>query len=610
MKAAVQAGTLIEKASSGWWSGCNSIKMPWLMPDTQYRWGINITNRGGIPQTRPGYRLRLTLPPGNVQGLAFFKPTKTKSKIGPCLVAAVSGTVYAVPFPLVNPRNAAEWLTHKVDGVSFDPNAKQVYWESAEKSVLSDAGGELRITPTYSVLMMQDGVKQAAYFDGELSAHLNENARETPRGTWMKWTGDRLWVARDTAVLASDEADPLNFKERLTGAARNDFKFAGPITGLGSTTGTNRQSNLVVFTTTRTETLQSSIRNREQWLTTANFQAELYPSLGCISGRSIFNHAGLLWWYSFGGLVSSDSAQANFLTSEIKYRDVEMGFSKRNLAPDLSGICGTSFENYLLVSQPSGDPLNAHTMVMDYAIANETYQVSPPAWNSIWTGTRPVEWATSEIDREKRLFHVSVDYQSLGGSFNHVWEAFQSDRMDSYEIIDDSNATTLVQNPIYCMFETKLFGDGMDIKKFAFAEIDAIEIGGTVNVRVGYGGNKGAYENVATQNIIATLNANGSDNADLHALFDRIGPFRPQSRRITTVEPNTETEEFDSVEQNDLPCMDKSFGLRVEWCGRMGIEALRIFMRHVAEKSVGACSPAETGIKVVTVDGESFSFDI
>lgn len=598
--------TLIEKASSGWWNGCNSAKFAWLMPDTQYRWAVNMVNRGGILQTRPGYRMRITLPAGNLQGLKSFRATKIDSFVDDVLVAAVDGKVYYIPFVNGALTQPSDWESLRLKNIQFNPLATQVYWCVAEKSATSASTGTISFVATYSVLMMQDGSSAAAYWDGKTDGHLDESpvGVQTPTGRWMSYTGSRLWVARENAVLASDLADPLSFRERTVGTGGGDFRFTGSITGLANTSDDTRKSNLAVFTEENTSTLQSSILNRDLWGTTQGFQSLLYENLGCVSGRSITSHAGLLWWYSHGGLVASDSATANFLTSSIKYKDVEMAFSKRNLANDISMVCAGSFENYLLVSVPSGDTLNAHTMVLDYAISSELLEEASPAWNGVWVGTRPVEWAVSTVDGTKRMFHASVDYQSItsGGSFNHIWEAFQPERLDSYE-----TALGLVSNPIYWSFESKLLGDGMDYKRFKFAEVDLTEIGGDVTVKVSYGGSKGGYNEVLRKRIVATLTAEGHSDDDLARLAARK-VFKTQSRRIRTREANVDIEEGQTVESTYPESIDKYFGLFIEGCGRCGIEAFRIYTEPLAEVSTGACEEDETGIKVVTEDGESFEF--
>jgi hypothetical protein len=602
-----------EKPTLGWFGGCNSVKTPFLLPDNQYVWGVNVVNRGGVVQTRPGRRLWLTAPSGNFQGARIFSITNTESALNKVIVFAVDGKVYYSPFENGQPVQPANWESYRLKNISFQKSAKKIYWEVAEKSV-QQTESSINIVPTYTVLMMQDGTTAAGYWDGVTNAHLNENspALETPIGTWMKSSGGRLWVARGTYVIASDLLDPLKFSERVEGTVRGDYSFDGEITGLTTSIGDNRKSNLIVFTEENTSTLLSSITDREKWETTDNFQTELFPSVGCVAGKSIINHAGLLWWYSHGGLVNSDSAAAAFLTSKISYRDVEMGRTKRNLAPDLSGACAASFESYLLVSVPSGDELNGQTMVLDYSISDELNGESSPAWNGIWTGIRPVEWFDGTIDGEKRLFSASIDYQALPndttGSFNHIWEEFQSDRNDSYETIDANNTRTLVKNKIFCSFETKQLGDGMDLKTFLYAEADLIEIGGEVNFKMSYAGATGGYHEIANKKIIATIEAEGIDNDTLQEMYERIGPFKVQSRRVTTQNAIQDVNAVPVESRYDIR-VSKAFSLLFQWCGRCGIESTRVYLEQFAEPSEGRCEEDETGINVVTQDGTSFQIE-
>lgn len=608
----IQKENWTEKVSAGWWNGCNSSKTSWLLPDTQYRWGINTVCRGGIIQTRPGYRLRLTLPAGNLQGMRLFKPSKDESIVDDyCLVFAVDGKVYYNPYPFEQP---ASWEPFRLKNIQFNPSARNIYWANAEKTLQQNEQGQLTIVPTYSVLMMQDGETSAAYWDGETNAHVDEEAPTlgTPIGTWMAWAGNRLWVARGRSVVTGDISDPLHFAERTTGPSAGDFLFDDLITGLATVPGENRQSNLIVFTNRTTFSLLASVLDRDEWAITPNFQSVLYSNLGCVSGRSITSHAGLLWWFAQGGLVSSDSVMANFLTSEIKYKDIEMANSKRNLAPDTSNVASASFENYLLISVPSGDELNAHTWVMDSASTGDILQEEPPAWNGIWTGIRPIEWATDFISGQKRIFAASTDYQALAdGSFNHIWEAFDPSRTDSFEILDASNTRILVQSPIFCSWETKLYGDGMDYKRMRYADADLVEIGGEVNLRVSFGGTRGGFHEIGRKRIIATINGDDLDNEEARELWNRLGYFRVQSRRFATSDTafNLTQESDCSLESPFTPDRDKAFSLLFQWCGRMGIEAIRLYQEVIPENVVGECSEDEDGINIVTEDGVSFHFD-
>jgi hypothetical protein len=605
----------MQKPSAGWFRGCNSMRNPWLLDDAMYQYGVNIVNRGGIIQTRPGKKVVLTLPKGNFQGYEVFTVTKTNSSGGPLasagqyIVAAVDGKVYASKFPLTQP---SDWESRRLKNISFSPSAKFVIFSPTEKSVSTTSGGEISIVSTYSVLIMQDGSSRACYWDGDVDAASDEGQAGIPIGLWMSYSGNRLWVMRDNIALASDLLDPISFKERLTGVSRGDYKFPDEITGCANTIGENQQANLVIFTANSTYKLLSFIQDRDDWSTTVNFQTTLFPSLGCIAGNSIINHSGLLWWYSYGGLVSSDSATTAFLTSRIRYRDVEMARAKLGLSEDLSRICCCSFESYLLVAVPSGggqalgEGLNTQTMVIDYSIADEQLQDEPPAWQGVWTGTRPVKFVTAEVSGVRKCFEGSVDYQSLNGSFNHIWENFKPERTDQYDVEDTQGNVTTVHNPIYCSFETKLYGDGLDLKIFKYAVVNLIEIADKVHFKCSYRGTRGGYKDILNVNILAPVHAYSDPR--IQAYLDQGVVLVPQSRRLyseVAQPPEEEENDLGYLESDYNETIDTYFSLYMQWCGRLGVESLILTMELQPERPTGRCTPDETLVGIVTQDGRS-----
>lgn len=614
MKAQAVAGGLFEKPAAGFFLGCNSNKLSWLLLDSQYRWGVNIVNRGGIPQTRPGYAARLSLPAGNLQGMITFKTRKiingTRVSDKFC-VAAVGGKIYAVPFDADGTLNQPadnDFEPFRLKNIQFKADAKSIYWAITEQSTATDQSGALTVVPTTRMLIMQDGETEAAFWDGDIDAHTVEDLNQIAIGTWMKWSGNRLAVAAENTVIIGDLLNPLSFKERITGVGRGDFRFENDITGFANSTAEASVSNLLVFTDEDTSALATSRIDRETWVL-PNFRTVVFPSVGCAAGRSIRLHAGLLWWYSKGGLVNSDAAAAAFLTSQSRIRDIEMAQSKRNLAPDISNICASSFENYLLMSIPSGDDLNAHTMILDYSVADELNGDAPPAWNGVWTGIRPVEWSTETFNGQSRIFCASVDYEGLDGSFNRVWEAFQPERADSHEIVNADGKRVRQFTPIYCEFESKQYGDGMDLKRMRWAEADLIEMFGDIHLQISYAGTNGGYRKFYDQRFIVTDNR--TDNEQIQVLFDKFGVFLPQSRRAISEDAHNilKKQGCSQVETKIAPNVSRAFSLRFQWCGRMGIEAFRSFSAPEPEKSGAACPKDETGINVLLEDGRSVHLD-
>lgn len=623
-----------EKVTAGWLHGINSVRNPLLLPEDQLKWGVNVTIRGGIAQTRPGFDMRLSLPPGNFQGGFFFAANKqyqaattvttdgvtsvtpatvfnydgTPDSVSeiPYVVFAVSGKVYFSPFPLTQP---ADWEKFRLKNISLDPNVSNFVFATATQSANVSTGGDVSITPAHRILIIQDTINSPAYWDG--SDSLGGQSKNIPVGKWMAYSGQRLWVASSNIVLASDLGDPLSWTERTTGIGRGDFSFPRPITGMIDYVGQNTDTRLVVFTDRSTYSLASGILDRTQWSGTANFQNTLFPTVGCIAGKSITFQAGQMWWYSQGGLVAADVAAASYLSSQVLYKDVEMARVKRYTTSNLSTICATSFENYLLYSLPYLEPANSATMVLDYAAASELSQSRVPAWCGIWTGIRPVEWANGLVDSQPRCFAFSVDYSATNdGSYNSLWEGFSQNRLDTYlNILPDGSAVSQ-PNRIYCQIETALLGDKMDKKQFAYSEIDALEIGGTVDVKVSFKGTRGSYIPILSTRLLAVTEDYQWVGTPFADQIKSYGYLNTQRRRLVTESYERKPDSAYSCESTDTSDIDKAHSILVEWCGELGVESIRIFQDPWSDKSYGTPQAPEKTSCVVAQDGTNTTINL
>jgi hypothetical protein len=627
----ISSGRLV-KATSGWFAGVNSVRNPWALPENQFKWGVNVQVRGGIVQTRPGQAMRLSLPAGNFQGGIFFAANKQKesAKIEqingrtittpakiftpeeegviadelPYMVFAVNGSVYYAPFPLEQPK---DWSQYKLANISLDPEVDQFVFCLATQSANLSTGKNEIVTPSHRVVFIQDGVSAPAYWDG--SNKTGTQSATIPTGYWMAFSGNRLWVSDKNIVLASDLGDPTSWQERTSGTGRGDFAFSRPVTGMVSFVGQDTSTRLIVFTDRATFSLASGVLDRSQWTSTVNFQNTLYPTVGCIAGKSITFQAGQMWWYSQGGLLAADVAAASYLSSQVIYKDIEMARTKQFLSNNMAGICSTSFENYILVSVPYLEQLNSQTMVLDYAAASEWSQSRVPAWCGVWTGTRPVEWATGTIAGQQRCFHFSVDYSATSdGSYNHLWESFAPQKYDSYFDIESDGSTTEKINRIYCQMETAMLGDEMGLKQFIYSEIEATEIGGVVDLTVSFRGSKGAHSEILRKRILAVTDRPQWEGSPFSQRIEDLGYLSTQYRRLIT-ETSQRKIDYVTCESNYTIDIDKAFSILIEWCGQMGVEIVRIFIDPFATKSTGTPQSDETKYCVLGQDGENFTID-
>jgi len=629
----IKAGRLV-KSTANWIHGMNSVRSPWTLPEDQYKFGMNVNCRGGVIQTRNGFKMKLSLPSGNFQGGIIFNANKQAKAAFTTLndsgkyvtrnatiywpdglevelteqsfaVFCVDGKVYWSPFPLVQPKS---WVDYQLKGVELDADVKNVNMCVATQSASVNSTGGTTITPSHRVLIIQDGINTPVYWDGSNLTGLYADAM--PIGFWMAFSGNRLWVANGNIIFASDLANPLSWSERESGFGRGDFSVARPVTAMQDHVGQNNDTRLYVFTEQSTYSLASGVLDRTQWATTANFQQTLLPNLGCVAGRSITLQAGLMWWYSQGGLISIDVAASSYLSSQVLYKDVEMAKAKRLMAPDYTGICSATFENYLLYSIPYLEPLNSATMVLDYAAASEWTQSRFPAWAGVWTGIRPVQWATNTINSVPRCFAFSVDYSSTNdGSFNHLWEAFVPERYDTYLEINQDGTTNERVNRIYCQFETALLGDEMDLKQLVYGELDCTQIAGTVDVKVSYKGNKGSYIPILESRLLAVTEKYQYDTSQKADEIAALGFLQTQYRRLIT-ENVTKRISSTSCESDLTLDVDKAFSFLVEWCGGFGVDSVRMYQDPWSEPSFGRKSHIETTPCVVGEDGVSISIQL
>lgn len=563
--------------------GMNSADDPMFLDDRAYFSAMNVVNRGGPLQSRPGYRCLFPLPAGRLQGMCYYRPLDSV----PYLVFAVSGKVYASKAPFTSYA--------QLPNIQFYHAAKQVFWQVCTKSAQQNADGTLSVIDPVRLLVMQDGgYTRAAFWDGATSRHLDPGAaKETPIGGPMAWSGGRLWVASENRLFASDIDDPLSFVERTYHATADSFFMGEPIRGLAEIPGL-ATPQLAVFTDVDANVFMSGLRDRTTWAaqTVPPFQSVLFPNVGCVSHRSLISQYGLLWWMTPTGITNFNAAMQAKLSSVLSPQDIEMAASKGSLSPNLDDVCAIAFENYGLFSLPVGSKYNKHTWVMDKAVTGGIERESSHAWNGVWTGTFPVEWAKGPVNRVQRVFHVSVDSDGT----NRMWEAFTPDRKDNGLPI-----TSYVETKTHIDFNTGARGaqpTGLDLKKFVFAEITMTEMRGNVSAAVYWAGVRGRYKKLAEYNWVAS---EGQLKAGTPvALGTTVYGNRPQTRTVRT--PVVEIEDTInspcsscSVESPRSDNIDVGFSLLIVWSGRAALRSYRIFADIEQETGGGACAVDETG---------------
>lgn len=572
-----------------WLMGCKSDCDPSEVP-LGYTWmTVNMLNPGGKLSCRPGYRCKVTLPQGKLQGAALFRPRLGLEQI----VVCIDGVVYVSEFPFLNFR----MLTN----VLMSPTAKQVYWTQAVQSarrVTTDFSSRIEVIEPRNVLFIQDGAKTApAWYDGSDSGHIRDTAFETPAGGPMAWIGDRLWVANGNSVFASDISNPFSFREQIYLGGVTSFEFPREVTAL-ATTPSLQFPQLIVFTQSNASIIQANIRDRSSWPTTDGMQVEVFQ-VGCSSQRSVVSHFGRLHWFAESGFVYFDAATVSQLTAQVPTRDNEMLVSKSRLNGDLSLVASAAFGQYVLMSVPHEDLFNKHTWVLNNGSMETINERSSLCWSGYWLGTRPVEWVYGVIAGQERIFHVSTDEDGE----NRLWEAFTPDRLD--------NGCPIT----WAMYTRGYFGNTAQQKKlpgsnvkFQWADIGLCGIAEDLDLGVFYaGGTRGAFKPIMSKKISVDRGSLRAD--DIITATTKLFAYKPETRVVRTEDASQQSTTADSgtcaVESELIENLDTNFQLLVVGHGPATVTWVRATALDHPEDLDGndkACEDEE-GFNAVRFDG-------
>lgn len=568
--------------------GLDSFSENLTLAPGKYIWAENLVNRGGVLQTRPGFRTRIKLPDGKLQGLTTYYPSQASARV-PQLIAIVSGNVYASEYPYRGFR--------QIGGASLSATAKRVYTVNTIKAVQRNADNSLRLIQPQSIMVFQDGLSPACYYDGVM-LRPSVGTFAIPQGTIMCWAGNRLWVARREKLFAGDIGDPLSFREQtfnLLGGVQC-FLLPGEITAMHETPGVNLPQ-LLVFTDRTTSTFRSDVYDRSQWNSINPFQRKIFPRLGCVSQRSITSIGGTLYWFSLDGVTTLDTAEFNSQATKVRHMDNELIRSKSRLGADWSGVAGIGFDNFLLMSVPHAGKFNRHTWVMDSSSEDLMTNESPACWSSIWTGVQPVEWTNVTANGVETIFCASADPDG----HNRIYEAFTSDRRDNG--VDIPWAAEI----------RALTGGSVDKKRFRYAEYMLSELVGEVNLRISWAGAQRGQWKACSVPTFKAREGSLSYN-DIIDPSTPIFAFKKQSRLARTNDilevpegplsaAGVEGPVFNVEPSGTKEAIDTAFAFRIEGSGPCGLREFKVYMDPVKPADSGQRTTIETGDPAVRFDG-------
>lgn len=466
----------IDGVQTGFPEGVDSFSHPLYIRPTQLRWMENASVEGGFPQVRPGNKTRFTFDLSDTEGpfyqwwsgqgfplihpqmLEQFQP----STGGPQLIFAISGSVWWAP---INYDGSLGSPT-RIETLQFNANADQLTGTRCTQTASIISGKYANNIVPRNLIVIQDGINRAGIWDGLLGQTMNPTKNittdstgntlytngynETRIGLWCAWSGNRLWVFQDRIGYASDLGDPTHFTEELRLDSVPMIVFPESITAAidRGTSGTTR-SQVVVMSAKSVWTIWSGIQarfpssNSQGWAFTADFVAKIFDGVGCVAGKSLTIHRGLLYWKSLEGLVLFDSTGTVNSSQNLPIIDQEMAYSKRRVAASLNPgadlTCAGTRGSTVFWSVPVGATTNGrcycgHTQVLDRQTTvvrsvglDGPFSYGTTGWQGIWTGIRPVAWAHQILGSSDHTYALSMDADGVV----RIWEGFQANRADN-----------------------------------------------------------------------------------------------------------------------------------------------------------------------------------
>lgn len=624
----------------GWPAGVDSFNHPLYVNELQLRWLENAVTQGAFAQVRPGYRTELTFDitvPGaardwwlsmdqpivHPQMMMRFRPSNGQEQ----LVFAISGSVF---YCLIHNNSRLSPWRH-IPSFTFNPLADQLVGCACIQSATIVGGTYANNIVPRNLLVIQDGVNRAGVWDGIVGSHMNPVKRiqvvdgntlypeawnQTRIGLWMAWSGNRLWLSNGANVYASDLNDPTHFTEELRLDSVPVFTFADDVTGMidRGSSGITR-SQVVVFTATTTETLWSGVQSRfpvsglgPGWIYTSDFRTKIFDAVGCVAGKSAGVHRGILYWKSQAGIVLFDSTQTVNSSQNLPPIDSEMAYSKLRVSPAPEGMdltCFGKYGSYAFWSVPLGSVTDgrrycSHTQVLDRQTTvvrsvsvSGAFQAGTTGWQGVWTGIRPVEWASSNAGGQERTYALCLDESGVV----RIWQAFQSNRTDNGQRIPWYLETRL--HPVQPTI--------MEYGEFDHFRLLMDQIAGNVDVVGMWRGLKGSYHELLTVGITATpgsLFTPVSPYATV-AASTPIDSFAMQGRTVISRSQRGVPTPCNSVlvESGFNDAVDHAFSIALRVTGRAALSAYTMYAYSHSDNTGGeALKPTgvnESGFNIV-----------
>jgi hypothetical protein len=593
-----------------WTGGVDSFLYPADLVQGTYAWGVNVTNRGGVVQTRPAKRRVKSFCGRKAQGHSWVRTLDDRNYE----LVAIDGKIYWSAYPF------KDW--YQLSNVTFRPDVDRIWFCAAEQALQYAPDNSLAVIEPKILVFMQDGTSLPCYWDtSDYSSGIVQvpwvtgtqaKAKPMPIGTAMVSQDNRLWIAVENLVFASDLLQPQSFQEGTYLAEQSGFRFPRAIVNMIP----SPVQGLLVLTNSSMHALKTFIQDRTQWQTTAEFQSDVNTEVGLIAPWAITYLHGMPWFLTARGIISYDRALTTNLTTVLLTVDGEMQRSKNLTAPDVTRACMGVWENILMVAMPASCVENRHTWIADAGVAEKMNNTVGMCWSGIWTGTYPVQLTSPIIAGTQHSYELaySAGYLALNYGDSPSPQPETNLPTQAYIHLYENympNQITGVENPIHCSVETKAFSLATDdYCRFVFAEFMLVNLKGIVPVQVYVTGLAGNYQTLFKTTLRADIGPWGNPSAETKLYYVAEGKttkfenYRRQVRHMRTQEfvVHESADQAACTEILRLDGIDKAFQLMIQWQGRMGLRQLKFFYDRQLQSPQGLCPVDESNTPHITLE--------
>lgn len=408
--------------------GMNSGVAPRLVPQGQLAFGINITNRGGMPRTRPVMRkvgLSYVDRDGDAagtaqaratqalfQGASFYQAIETNES---CIVASVGGRLFRY---LVASNHSVQELLW--DGELNDPyNPNAWMWQAED------------------FLIVQNGQANPLFFDGaQVRRSLGQAGEELPPGCMGAYVQGRVWQSQPNRngfiagdlVYSHGFSGGYNGRDAVLKTEENTFlsgggAFAVPVQA-GSITAMSNiaiadtslgQGPLQVTTQTSVFSVQVPV-NREEWtLTQYPLMTVGLPNYGAVGAWAIATVNGDLWYRSIDGLRSYQVARRDFNTWVNTPLSVEVeAILNKDDDRLLDKASVVLFDNRILATVSPATARSRGTyhrglVALDFNNISNLTSRSAPCYDGLWTGIPILQLVKGIVRGQERCWAFALD---------------------------------------------------------------------------------------------------------------------------------------------------------------------------------------------------------